>query len=178
MRSPRLLPLVFCLLATSGAATATSAAERAASSFERDVAPILIKRCLECHGEREPSGKLILNQRDSALRGGESGTALVPNEAAKSLLLVRVIAGEMPPPKRGHSQKLPEAEIKILRDWIASGAAWPDGRKLDLFESTSDVRAGRDWWSLQPAKRPMVPILVPSPPQSRGRGDKAKDRFV
>ena len=66
------------------------------ASFEREVAPILIKRCLECHGDREPSGKLILSQRDSVLRGGESGPALVPNDTATSLLLARITSGEMP----------------------------------------------------------------------------------
>ena len=135
------------------------AADRTDSPFERDVAPILIKRCLECHSENEPSGKLILSVKAAALQGGESGPAIVPRDVAKSQLLARVTAGEMPPPKRGHSQKLPDAEIKILQDWIASGAEWPDGRKIDLYESTSEVRAGRDWWSLQP-------VLIPRTPHS------------
>ena len=127
-------------------------------SFEKAVAPILIKRCLECHGETDPAGKLNLTTRESLLKGGESGPAVTPFEANKSLLYTRVRSGEMPPPKRGHSQKLSENEAATLGSWIVFECQWPEGRKLDLFESTTDVRAGRDWWSLQPVKRPLPPL--------------------
>ena len=167
MRLSRLLLLFSGLLAPLGLSESIRAAEP--DRFSREVAPILANRCLECHSENEPSGKLILSLKAAALQGGESGPAIVPRDVANSPLLARVTAGEMPPPKRGHSQKLSDAEIKILRDWIASGAEWPEGRKLDLFESTSDVRAGRDWWSLQPVRRPMVP-LAPLAPALRGEG--------
>ena len=56
----------------------------------------------------------------------------------------------MPPEKQGKSQKLPDSEIELLKSLIESGAHWPDESVLDLYEATSDVRAGRDWWSLQP----------------------------
>ena len=141
--------------------------------FSRDVAPILVKRCLECHHGREASGKLVLIDKASLAAGGESGPVVVPRNPDQSVLWTRVSAGEMPPPQRGHSQKLPAAEIATLRDWIAAGADWPDGRKLDLFEATTEVRAGRDWWSLQPIKRPSVPSPVPSPPSS---GERARVR--
>ena len=141
--------------------------------FSRDIAPILVKRCLECHHGREASGKLVLSDKASLAKGGESGPVVVPRNPEQSQLLTRVSAGEMPPPKRGHSQKLPAAEIAALRDWIAAGADWPDDRKLDLFEATTEVRGGRDWWSLQPVKRPTVPTLVPSPPSS---GERARVR--
>ncbi|MEK6260755.1 MAG: PSD1 and planctomycete cytochrome C domain-containing protein [Planctomycetota bacterium] len=165
MRLSRLLLLFSGLLAPFGLPESSRAAEP--DRFSREVAPILAKRCLECHSENEPSGKLVLSLKAAALQGGESGPAIVPRDVAKSQLLARVTAGEMPPPKRGHSQKLPDAEIKILRDWIASGAEWPDGRKLDLFESTSDVRAGRDWWSLQPVKKSRVPRVESQEPDGR-----------
>jgi hypothetical protein len=127
--------------------------------FSRDIAPILVKRCLECHRGPEASGKLVLVDKASLAAGGESGPAIVPRNPDESILFKRVSAGEMPPPKRGHSQKLPVAEIAALRDWIAAGADWPDGRKLDLFEATTEVRAGRDWWSLQPVKKSRVPSV-------------------
>ena len=189
MRLPRLLLLFTGLFTPLGLPESSHSAEP--DRFSREVAPILAKRCLECHSENEPSGKLILSLKAAALQGGESGPAIVPRDVEKSQLLARVTAGEMPPPKRGHSQKLPDAEIKILRDWIASGADWPDGRKLDLYESTSDVRAGRDWWSLQPVTKSRVPsvesreqakngeALVPSPPPVFGnehRGERARVR--
>ena len=35
----------------------------------------------------------------------------------------------------------------------------PEERELDYFERTNELRAGRDWWSLQPIVRPKVPQL-------------------
>ncbi len=120
--------------------------------FERDVAPLLVTRCLECHNERAASGGLVLATRAQLLAGGESGAAVVVGEADASYLLDRVIAGEMPPLRQGQSQQLPPEEIATLRNWIQGGLEWPAERQLDLFESTSATRAGRDWWSLQPVR--------------------------
>ncbi|MEQ9407026.1 MAG: PSD1 and planctomycete cytochrome C domain-containing protein [Fuerstiella sp.] len=128
-----------------------------AADFEREVAPVLIRRCLECHKGAEPSGKLSLESGDGLLAGGESGPAVSPGNPAESYLLDRVVGGEMPPPVKGVPQSLPPAERKVLQDWIAEGAKWPAGRTLDLYEITTDVRGGRDWWSFQPVTRPIVP---------------------
>ena len=132
----------------------------AAPDFEREVAPILVTRCLECHQGKEPSGDLQLTNAD---RFHEKG------EPIQDHLLRRVKAGEMPPEKQGRSQRLPDEEIEVLERWIDSGAAWPRGRTLDWFERTSRFRAGRDWWSLQP-------IVKPAVPESTGRN--AIDAFV
>lgn len=142
--------LIWLSLLTIGLLTPTA---RADDRFARDVAPILVKRCLECHNERDASGKLVLVDKASLTAGGESGPAVVAQDPDKSNLLARILSGEMPPPKRGVSQKLPAAEIDALKNWIAAGAAWPEGRKLDLYEATTEVRGGRDWWSLQPVRR-------------------------
>jgi hypothetical protein len=124
-----------------------------APDFEREIAPILAKRCLECHNARDASGKLVLLSAETAQAGGESGRVIVPGKPDESFLIQRVEAGEMPPPRRGKPQTLPPSEQALLRAWIAGGATWPAGRKLDLFEATNDIRAGRDWWSLQPIER-------------------------
>ncbi len=129
----------------------------AAADFERDVAPVLIKRCLECHNETEDAGHLSVGKLERLLKGGDSGVALKVCSATDSLLFKRVDAGEMPPEKQGKSQRISQREIDVLKEWIDSGAKWPDGRVLDLYESTSEVRAGRDWWSLQPIKRVELP---------------------
>lgn len=127
--------------------------------FETKIAPLLIKRCVECHQGRNPSGNLSLISRSGLLKGGDSGTVVDFDTAETSSLLQRVHDGEMPPEKQGRPQKLPAEEIKLLERWIASGAPWPQGRTLDLFERTTEVRAGRDWWSLQPVERPKIPRL-------------------
>ncbi len=121
------------------------------------MARILVTRCLECHKGSDPSGDLSLENREAFLRGGESGAAVVPHDPAASLLARRIHDGEMPPPVKGVLQTIPQNEQIILRDWIAQGAHWPEGRMLDLYEITTEVRSGRDWWAFQPIQRPSVP---------------------
>ncbi|MCA9015699.1 MAG: hypothetical protein KDA77_10250, partial [Planctomycetaceae bacterium] len=125
--------------------------------------PLLINRCVECHQEQNASGNLSLVTRAGLIKGGDSGTAIDLKSPLESHLLQRVRDGEMPPEKQGQPQKLPADEIKLLERWLAAGSPWPAGRKIDLFERTTQLRAGRDWWSLQPIKRPAVPTLKTEP---------------
>jgi hypothetical protein len=145
----RALILVLALAATARAEPPVD--------FEREVAPIFLRRCLECHSAGEAKGSLVLIDRASALRGGDSGEVIVPGSPDESEIISRVTAGEMPPPKNDEPRKLADAEIAILRRWIAAGVPWPEGRRLDPYERTTDSRAGLDWWSLQPVRRPSPP---------------------
>ncbi|MEZ6061400.1 MAG: PSD1 and planctomycete cytochrome C domain-containing protein [Planctomycetaceae bacterium] len=132
-----------------------------AADFEHDVARVLVRRCLECHKGAEPSGGLSLEDASGLARGGDSGPAVVADKPDDSFLLQRVRSGEMPPPVKGVEQRLPDDEVRLLAEWIAAGAAWPKERRLDLYEVTTDIRGGRDWWAFQPVQRPEVPD-VPS----------------
>ncbi len=151
--------VVSCVIALSFAQSAHAYSQDAAIDFERDIAPLIAKRCLECHNARDVKGGLNLTTHAGALKGGESGAAIVLGKPEKSNLLQRVIDGEMPPKSRGQSQRLPDEEIALLRKWIASGAKWPQGRTLDIYERTTSVRGGLDWWSFQPVSRPEVPDI-------------------
>ncbi|MDB4802330.1 PSD1 and planctomycete cytochrome C domain-containing protein [bacterium] len=131
-------------------------------SFEADVAPILIKRCLECHQTSNVSGGLVLSHKQGMFEGGESGKVIDLDDSSESLILQHIEAGYMPPEQKGISQKLPDSEIQTLQQWVAAGAKWPQDRILDLYERTNEVRGGRDWWSLQPLERPQLPEIVTS----------------
>jgi hypothetical protein len=143
--------------APCGLLSAAGPEGRDAVDFERDIAPLFITHCLECHSERNTSGGLVLAHAAGIARGGDAGEAIVPGKPDESLLLARIQNGEMPPPKSGKPRTLPEKDQAALKKWIAGGAVWPRGRKLDLYERTTEVRAGQDWWSLQPVARPEVP---------------------
>jgi hypothetical protein len=118
--------------------------------FESTAAELFTRKCIECHNPIDASGELDLTQSVPALRGGASGPAMEPGNASHSLLVQRVLAGEMPPEKNGKAQHLSTDEIASLQTWINEGAKWPEGRILDPYDRSSAVRAGRDWWSLQP----------------------------
>jgi hypothetical protein len=121
---------------------------------------VIVRRCLECHQAGQPSGGLVLATEEGLRAGGDSGAVFDPDNPAASYLLDRVRSGEMPPPLRGVPQQLPAEEVRILEQWLAAGATWPEGRVLDLYERTTDVRGGRDFWSLQTVQRPDVPAAA------------------
>ncbi len=134
-----------------------------ALDFEADIAPILVRRCVECHQANHISGGLRLTSRAEMLAGSESGAVVTIESPGDSYLLERVKSGEMPPPEKGLSRQLPQAEIELLEGWLVTGAKWPEDRKLDWLERTTDLRAGRDWWSLQPIQKPQPPVLGGGP---------------
>lgn len=117
---------------------------RAEPDFDRQVAPILAGRCLECHSGAEPKGKLDLTTAAKTFAGGENETAIVRGQPDASYLWQRIAADEMPP-----KHPLPANERETIKLWIAAGAKWGTD-PIDPFRYTSSARAGYDWWSLQP----------------------------
>ena len=134
--------------------------------FQSAVEPLLVRRCLECHSA-EARGGLDLRTRGSLLKGGETGTVIVPGKPDESLLFEHVSTNYMPPKK-----PLQAAEIAVIKTWIERGAYFPD-RALDLYNFGTERRGGYDWWSLQPVTRPAVPDL-----HGTGRQRTAIDGFV
>ncbi|MCH2114110.1 MAG: DUF1553 domain-containing protein [Pirellulales bacterium] len=123
-----------------------------AKFFDEQVKPILVNRCLSCHGA-DKKGGLDLRTKAALLQGGESGAVIEPGSPQESLLVDYVQSEEMPPKK-----PLSDAEVAILTRWVARGGYFPD-EPLDIFALTTETRAGYDWWSL----RPLSTVLPPSP---------------
>src|SRR5580704_9806091 len=83
---------------------------------------ILQANCLSCHGATKISG-LDLRQKDSALKGGKRGPALVPGDPDASLLYKTVVqAGNLKMPMV--RSRLSDKELQTLREWIKEGAPW------------------------------------------------------
>ena len=122
--------------------------------FEDQVAKILERHCVRCHGE-ETKGGLSLETRALALQGGAAGPVLEPGDAEGSLLY-EVISGDEPTMPKG-APALSQADVEVLRRWIAGGAVWPESRKLRnrQFE-------GQTWWSLEPLRPVAVPMVEPT----------------
>src|SRR5688572_22964934 len=53
--------------------------------FEKQVRPLLVKHCYECHsaGAKKIKGGLLLDSRPGVMRGGDSGPAVVAGEPDK-----------------------------------------------------------------------------------------------
>src|SRR6185503_3101950 len=56
--------------------------------FDRDIKPIFETACFRCHGPERPKSKFRLDNRQSALKGGENNEDdIVPGDSAKSKLI-------------------------------------------------------------------------------------------
>ena len=121
--------------------------------FVRDIQPLLLSRCAECHGEKAAKSGLRLDVKSAAFTGGDSGAVIVPKQSAKSLLLERISSrGDDKMPPEGES--LSDSQIALIKRWIDQGAVWPDG--VDKFKIVDKY----DWWSLRPLVRPTVPAVT------------------
>ncbi|MCA9061943.1 MAG: PSD1 domain-containing protein [Planctomycetaceae bacterium] len=119
-------------------------------SFIRDVRPIFDRHCVSCHGADLQEGGLRLDVRDAALRGGENySPALVPGQPEQSplWLFVRNDEADLLMPPKG--TRLSVEEVQTLKQWIESGAVWP--------EQADSLPAESDHWAFQPLIRPNVP---------------------
>lgn len=132
----------------------------AAPDFEKDVAPILEARCLSCHDEHQAKGDVRLDLREHAL-----AEAIVEGKPDASSLIEQISGPEPEMPKK--ADPLSAEEVQVLREWIAAGAAWPEGRVL-----ADNPLRDLDWWSL----RPMV--AKQTDPQAHRYGDHPVDAFV
>jgi hypothetical protein len=128
--------------------------------FDRDIAPILINHCLECHHRGKLSGGLNLSVVDDLHKGGDSGPAISMDAPKRSLMMARIDADEMPPRDQKHRSPLSADQIRILRTWIEAGAAWPKDRELGLHEQTIRLDEARDFWAYQPVRRPAIPAVA------------------
>src|SRR3954471_23524292 len=87
--------------------------------FRDRVAPILERRCVSCHGDASPKGKLSLTTSEAVRAGGDGGPAVVPGKAEESLLLEMVSGDEPEMPQEG--ERLSAEEVASLRAWVERG---------------------------------------------------------
>jgi hypothetical protein len=130
--------------------------------FEAKVRPVLVARCLECHGAAKHKNGLRLDSREAALKGGITGPAVVPGKPEESPLVEAINYGEflqMPP-----KSKLPGEEIASLTKWVAIGAPWPGagehGPKPAAAGRPFDLKARAQHWSFRPIRDPQPPPVA------------------
>lgn len=169
----RTLCTVFGILV--GASTAS--AQNAIDAFEKKVRPLLLEKCVSCHGPEKQKGGLRLDSRVALITGGDRGTAIIPGKPTESLLLHTLAHdGEVKMPPRN---KLSAAEIASVREWVLTGAPWPDSQATPAVAVTTPKGSVREftpeelkYWAFQPVKRPAVPTVRDSQVQVRNEIDR------
>lgn len=125
--------------------------------FETKIRPVLAERCGTCHQARAAGG-LSMGSREGLLKGGESGPAIDLTAPDKSLLLTAVHqTGDLKMPPKG--DKLTDAQIADLAEWIKMGAPWP-ASSVAIVPTAAGKQItdeNRSWWSFQPLHAPTIP---------------------
>jgi mono/diheme cytochrome c family protein len=122
-----------------------------AVDFQKDIQPLLANHCYECHGPKKQQAELRWDTKESALKGGEHGPAIVLGKSAESLMihLVGGLREDLVMPQKG--PRLTAEQVGLLRAWIDQGANWPD--------DTTKASDLRDHWSFKAPGRPAVPAV-------------------
>jgi hypothetical protein len=166
--------LTALLLTSSSRARAASADPAGAEFFENKIRPLLVDQCYKCHSEgKKKKGGLLLDTKQSILKGGDNGPAVVAGDPEKSRMIeaVRYKNADLQMPPDG---KLSDAQIADLEAWVKMGAPDPRGdakaaptapaaaaptSQPSAPASTIDFEAGRKWWAFQPPKQHAPPAV-------------------
>jgi mono/diheme cytochrome c family protein/uncharacterized protein YdcH (DUF465 family) len=141
--------------------------------FESKIRPIFVNNCYKCHSHESTKlkGGLSLEYRDTLLKGGDTGPAIVVGDPEKSLLIkaVRYTDPDLQMPPKG--EKLSDAQIADLVAWVKMGA--PDPRVVTAVASKEYNKSDRDHWSFKPVKKPAVPEV-----NEKSLGTSPIDSFI
>ena len=130
--------------------------------FESRIRPLLVENCYKCHSvdAEKIKGGFLLDSKSGLRKGGDSGPAIIPGDAARSRLINMVQRHpdfEGMPPKT----KLPQSHIDDLVAWVERAA--PDPRLEEPHQradkSDFDLEKRKKWWSLQPVQKPTPPAI-------------------
>ncbi len=146
-----LLCLVLAFLVHS-----TTWADSATDYFERNIRPLLIHKCTECHSGRTPDGDLDLSSQVGFAAGGMAGEIVNGRNWEASSLYARLTTSDedlqMPP-----NERLSDEEIAAVQKWIELGAPWPDGDRAVMPSPGATV--GTEHWAFEPVSNPAPPAV-------------------
>ncbi len=108
-----------------------STAQGQALSFSKQIAPILVANCLECHNPERKRGGLDMSSFQKLMAGGENGPVIEPTKPDESELILRVAGESTPKMPPGNNRNLADATIESISQWIKSGALLDSGVDAD-----------------------------------------------
>ena len=134
-------------------------ADPARIDFKSQVAPILRKRCLRCHGPNQSKGGLRLDSVSAVSNKSDTGRVVVPGRSEISELVRRLRSNDQDERMPRQGKPLTTGEISLIAGWIDQGGRWPlQFTIVPAATIRSNLQA--DHWSFQPIRRPATPVLT------------------
>jgi len=102
-------------------------AAQAKVDFVKQIAPLLVSRCIECHGPEEQKGDLRLDARAFAfLEGEEDMWSIIANKPGDSELVYRLgLPADDEDIMPANGEPLSKEQQALFSQWVAEGADWP-----------------------------------------------------
>jgi hypothetical protein len=156
------VPLVLSMQAIADETTVSQPSPQEVDFFEKEIRPLLVTHCFECHSGSEAKGGLRLDSRPGIVAGGDSGPAFQSDSPDQSLILkaVRYNDSELQMPPQG---ALTATQVSMLERWVKLGL--PDPRTEPVHADASNkpmgmsIEAGREFWSLKAISNPAIPVV-------------------
>lgn len=122
--------------------------------FEKQVRPLLVQNCNECHGAKKQEAGLRLDTQAGLLKGSDGGIIFHAGNVDGSRLfqVLKYAEGEIQMPPKG---KLSDEQLTVMRKWIEQGAPWP----VEVA-SSDPAAAAKSHWAFQTVKRPEIPVVT------------------
>ena len=93
--------------------------------YNRDVKPIINKKCISCHGGVKKQGGFSFLFEEEAKAQLKSGAfAIIPFKPNQSEIITRITSADEEERMPYKHDALSKSEIKIFTDWIKQGAKW------------------------------------------------------
>ncbi|MFO0881005.1 MAG: DUF1549 domain-containing protein [Gemmataceae bacterium] len=122
--------------------------------YEKEVLPVLKEHCYKCHAAGKARGGLRLDSRTALFKGGDLGSAILPDRFEQSPFLKAIHYRdglEMPP-----AGKLPPTQVALLERWAKQGAPYSPGKEpiTKEMEPKKDTitQEDRSWWAYRSLK--------------------------
>lgn len=127
-------------------------------TFEDHIKPIFRDRCLTCHNTNKKSSDLDLSSYTTMMQGGASGASIEPGDSAASYLF-GLVAHSSEPYMPPNADKIPEAEIELLRKWIEEGAPETASSKVVLKKKNNVAMSAVSAGARPEGPAPMPDVL-------------------
>ncbi len=131
----RYLTLTLALLLTSAPAFAQDAAAEKIT-YNDHILPLFKARCGSCHNANDRKGGLTLDNYAGTMLGGGSGAVVEGGDAGASYLW-SLITHESEPKMPPNADKMPEAELTLIKKWIDGGLLETSGSSAKMKKKSS-----------------------------------------